>query len=368
MPLFNPSTGGSVSPGSITNTEVSASAAIAATKIHDGSVDNTEFGYLNGVTSSIQTQFNSLNVNLRMKPSVFAAQTSFDTYMMATYNNGTAGVGATITSAMNEVFAIDNETPSVGERVLITNQASTFQNGIYTVTDAGSVATPWILTRATNYDASSEISALDVIPVERGSVYGGTFWQQTGTVNTIGTDGFVFENLAPSNPFLRTTNNLNDLTNASLALANLGGGSPIGSGTIILGVTASFTPTVTLVGGAGNTVPVYSTNSANATQLGNRMFVDVYLTGDGGDEGAGTGVINIELPDTANASQLSGVFPCGYALNNATAYPLYGEIAGSANTISLSYITLLGAVANFTGADQNNATRTIRLHFSYLLS
>lgn len=59
MPLFNPSSGGSVSPGSITNTEVSASAAIAATKIHDGSVDNTEFGYLNGVTSAIQTQLNS---------------------------------------------------------------------------------------------------------------------------------------------------------------------------------------------------------------------------------------------------------------------------------------------------------------------
>jgi len=45
--------------GGIVNADVNASAAIDATKIHDGSVSNTEFGYLNGVTSSIQTQIDS---------------------------------------------------------------------------------------------------------------------------------------------------------------------------------------------------------------------------------------------------------------------------------------------------------------------
>jgi len=43
----------------ITNAKVATSAAIAATKIHDGSVSNTEFGYLDGVTSAIQTQIDS---------------------------------------------------------------------------------------------------------------------------------------------------------------------------------------------------------------------------------------------------------------------------------------------------------------------
>lgn len=43
----------------IANTNISASAAIDATKIAAGTVDNTEFGYLDGVTSSIQTQLNS---------------------------------------------------------------------------------------------------------------------------------------------------------------------------------------------------------------------------------------------------------------------------------------------------------------------
>jgi len=47
---------------SITNIEdanIKSAAAIDATKIHDGSVSNTEFGHLNGVTSNIQDQINA---------------------------------------------------------------------------------------------------------------------------------------------------------------------------------------------------------------------------------------------------------------------------------------------------------------------
>ena len=44
----------------ITNTDISAGAAINAEKIHDGTVSNTEFGYLNGVTSAIQTQIDAI--------------------------------------------------------------------------------------------------------------------------------------------------------------------------------------------------------------------------------------------------------------------------------------------------------------------
>ena len=45
--------------GSIVNADINASAAIDATKIHDGTISNTEFGYLNGVTSAIQTQIDT---------------------------------------------------------------------------------------------------------------------------------------------------------------------------------------------------------------------------------------------------------------------------------------------------------------------
>ena len=49
-----------IASGVIVNADVHGSAAIAATKIHDGTVTNTEFGYLNGVTSGIQGQIDDI--------------------------------------------------------------------------------------------------------------------------------------------------------------------------------------------------------------------------------------------------------------------------------------------------------------------
>lgn len=46
-----------ISSGVIVNADINAAANIDATKLGTGSVDNTEFGYLDGVTSAIQTQF-----------------------------------------------------------------------------------------------------------------------------------------------------------------------------------------------------------------------------------------------------------------------------------------------------------------------
>lgn len=43
----------------IENADIKTGAAIDAAKIHDGSVSNTEYGYLNGVTSPIQTQIDA---------------------------------------------------------------------------------------------------------------------------------------------------------------------------------------------------------------------------------------------------------------------------------------------------------------------
>lgn len=132
-------------------------------------------------------------------------------------------------------------------------------------------------------------------------------------------------------------------------------------------VENTFAPTVTLVGGTGNTTPVYSTNSGRYTRIGRIVFVDVWLTGDGGAEGAGTGVVNIALPITASASQNTGTFSVGYVRNGAYAdgLPLYGQIAAGGTTIELVQRTVAGAFASVTGADQNNASRAIRMKFQY---
>ena len=48
-----------ISSGVVVNNDINSSAAIDATKIHDGSVTNTEFGYVGGLTSDAQTQIDS---------------------------------------------------------------------------------------------------------------------------------------------------------------------------------------------------------------------------------------------------------------------------------------------------------------------
>jgi hypothetical protein len=69
----------------------------------------------------------------------------------ATYNNGTAGVGATLTNAGTlGAFTPDGVVAQVGDRILVYNQTNQFENGVYTVTTVGDGSTAWVLTRATD--------------------------------------------------------------------------------------------------------------------------------------------------------------------------------------------------------------------------
>jgi len=128
----------------------------------------------------------------------------------------------------------------------------------------------------------------------------------------------------------------------------------------------TFTPTVTLVGGAGNTVPVYTTNSGRYINYGKVVHVAVLLTGDGGAEGAGTGVFNVALPATAGSSvagDRTGVV--GFYTNGTTFGVLIGIITASATTISLERFSAATTKVSLTGANQNNTTRKINLRFFY---
>lgn len=126
-----------------------------------------------------------------IKAAVVAATT---TALTVTYANGAAGVGATLTNAGTQAaFALDGISLSATQRVLIKDQASQLQNGVYTVTTVGTGATNWVLTRATDYDQTTEITTGSMIPVTMGTVNGSTLWIQTATVTAIGTDPIVFQ-------------------------------------------------------------------------------------------------------------------------------------------------------------------------------
>jgi hypothetical protein len=114
--------------------------------------------------------------------------------LSATYSNGTSGVGATLTADTNRAFStLDGQTVSVGQRVLIKDQTTQLQNGIYTLTTVGSGAAPWVITRATDNDATPEIANGDVVNVIGGTTNSGkTFVNSSAASITIGTTAITF--------------------------------------------------------------------------------------------------------------------------------------------------------------------------------
>ena len=103
---------------------------------------------------------------LAVKDSVKVATTQ---NLAATYDNGTSGDGATLTASGNGVLAIDGQNPSVGDRVLVKNQTTANQNGIYVVTNAGASGSQFLLTRASDANAGSELSGGSFVFVELGT-------------------------------------------------------------------------------------------------------------------------------------------------------------------------------------------------------
>lgn len=118
--------------------------------------------------------------------------------LTATYANGASGVGATLTNAGAQVaLSLDGVAVALSDRVLIKDQASAFQNGVYTVSNIGSGATNWVLTRATDYDQAADIAQGDTFLVNFGSTYAGRALQQTASGPfTMGTTSITFSLLS----------------------------------------------------------------------------------------------------------------------------------------------------------------------------
>jgi len=104
---------------------------------------------------------------LDTKPSCKAATTAD---LVATYNNGTLGVGATLTADFNGAISVDDIALSVNDRLLVKDQTDATENGIYKVDQVGTGSTPFVLTRATPEDQPSELSGGSFVFVEEGTI------------------------------------------------------------------------------------------------------------------------------------------------------------------------------------------------------
>jgi hypothetical protein len=113
-----------------------------------------------------------------------------------TYANGTGGIGATLTATANGALTVDGYTPAVGDRILVKNEVAGANNGLYDVTQVGSGAAPYILTRNVYMDAPAEFPGA-FIPVEdAGATNANSLWLCTNTVApTVGTTAITFTQL-----------------------------------------------------------------------------------------------------------------------------------------------------------------------------
>jgi hypothetical protein len=93
----------------------------------------------------------------------------------ATYAYNSPGTFASTLTGPATKLTIDGILLSVGDRVLVKNQTSSEQNGVYAVTSAGSVTTPWRLTRTADADTSAELPVGSFIRVAEGTSAGAVF-------------------------------------------------------------------------------------------------------------------------------------------------------------------------------------------------
>ena len=107
-----------------------------------------------------------------------------------TYSNG----AGTITAGSNGALSIDGATPTAGDRILLKDQTTATQNGLYTVTTVGSGSAAYVLTRTPDADAASEITGGAFVFVEAGTANAdnGYVFTHNGTP-TLGTTNITVE-------------------------------------------------------------------------------------------------------------------------------------------------------------------------------
>jgi len=265
----------------------------------------TELNYVDGVTSDIQTQLDAKgtvtqlnakldksggtmtgNLTLNADPTTALGAASkgyVDTIaaagihyhdpvrvehpsnLNATYNNGTAGVGATLTNAgTNAALVLDDVSMVLNDRVLVANQTDQTQNGVYTVTTVGDGSTAWVLTRSTDTDSAgpSDPNAFgkgDAFFIKEGTTNAGHLDVLT-TAGTIvfGTTNIVFAEVAETAVYTAGTDITLDGTtfnlNSTIAADTTGNAATATAWETARSITLTgdVTGTATGVDGSGN--------------------------------------------------------------------------------------------------------------------
>ena len=173
-----------------------------------------------------------------------------------TYDNGTSGVGATLTLG-TALTTLDNYSLQNGDRILVKNQATAAHNGIYTWATGGTV-----LTRATDFDSAVEIAGGDFVFVDSGDNYGNTGWVCSDEVNNVGSDAVNWIQFSGAGTYLAgsglvlngSTFDINLATNSGLLITS----DELQVNSSIAGNGLTFTNGVIAIGGTSDRISVSS--------------------------------------------------------------------------------------------------------------
>lgn len=275
--------------------------------------------------------------SLDSKPAVQYASTS--ALPANTYNNGSSGVGATLTATSNGPLIIDGVTillAQVGTRVLVAGESTQANNGWYTVTQQGTVAvSPYILTRATESDQAAEIGAGYLTSVTAsnsftpGSNNGKAFISIANDPFTVGTISLTFSqvgstysagsglNLSGTTFSIPSNGVTNAMLAGSIAASKLVGTDIATIGTVTSGTWHATPITDSYINNAINWNNAYTnritslttTGSSGASTLSSNILnVPNYtLSGLGGTTLSAVNAQNLSVFASTTSAQLAGV-------------------------------------------------------------
>lgn len=198
-----------------------------------------------------------------------------------TYANGSSGVGATLTATANGALTIDGTSPAANARVLIKDQVQQAHNGVYVVTATGGAGAPFVLTRATDADTSTEVRPGLFVFVTNGATLVNSGWVLQVAANpTIGTTALPFAQFSGSSVYsagsgLLLTGSVFSVVGTANRIVSSGSGVDIASnyvgqasittlGTIGTGVWQG-TPVALAYGGTGATTAAGARTALGAT-------------------------------------------------------------------------------------------------------
>jgi hypothetical protein len=177
--------GSETSTVTVTNTGVTALAGTANQITASGSTGSVTLSLPNAVTFPGTVTLNADPTNdLHAATKQYVDAVAQGLHVHASVETATT---VNIADFDNPPVAIDGVTLVNQMRVLVKNQSTQSENGIY-VYDLSTTA----LVRASDFNSSIEIQGGDFLFVTGGSTYDNTGWVQTEKVNTVGTDPISF--------------------------------------------------------------------------------------------------------------------------------------------------------------------------------